>query len=168
MGNHGAPRLPGFAYRGIHIYSVTCCTFERTTWFTEGAVVDALELQLRALTAKWSFDASVYCFMPDHVHLVLEGTTEISDLRRLMDEWKQRTGFLHERDSCGRLWQPGYYDHVLRDESNRLGVIAYVVENPVRAGLVQCAEEYPFWGSSIWTRAALLEAIQGHTPIRGW
>ena len=106
--------------------------------------------------------------MPDHVHLVLEGKSDGSDLRKLMNAWKQQTADRHRRVGVGRLWQPGYYDHVLRDESLLLGLIAYVVENPVRAGLVRSVDAYPFWGSSIWTREQLLEAIQGHAPTRGW
>jgi len=42
----------------------------------------------------------------------------------------------------------GYWDHTLRDDESLSGVAAYVVLNPVRAGLVASPEEYPFTGSS--------------------
>ena len=167
MGHHGAPRLTAFDYCGPRIYSVTCCTFERATWFTDVATVEPASTHLCELAAKWTFDVT-YCFMPDHVHLVLEGKSDGSDLRKLMSAWKQQTADHHRRLGTGRLWQPGFYDHVLRDESLLLNLIAYVVQNPIRARLVACADEYPFWGSSVWTRPQLLEAIQGQTPSRGW
>jgi hypothetical protein len=34
----------------------------------------------------------------------------------------------------------------------------YILENPVRAGLVSCADEYPYSGSEVWTMAELLDA----------
>ena len=167
MGYHGAPRLAAFDYRGPAIYSITCCTFERRAWFTDPATVQIASTRLLKDIETWSFEVT-YCFMPDHVHLVLEGKNDDSDLRRLMSAWKQKTADHHRRLGIGRLWQAGYHDHVLRDESLLLNLIAYVVENPVRGGLVATVDEYPFWGSSIWSREQLLEAIQGRSPIRGW
>ena len=40
-------------------------------------------------------------------------------------------------------------------------MIKYIIENPVRAGLVADAREYPFWGSQVYTREQLLEYISG-------
>lgn len=98
--------------------------------------------------------------MPDHVHLLLEATSANSDLRRMMNSWKQRTGYSHARASCARLWQNGYYDHVLRQDDELLTVIAYLLANPLRASLVQNVADYPFWGSSVWERSDLLAAIE--------
>jgi putative transposase len=168
MGHHGAPRLDGFGYRGGHLYAVTCCTFDRTQWFADPATVDDVRGHLLEFVVSWSFQVPAYCFMPDHVHLVLEGTSDSADLRHLIGRWKQRTGYQHARSFHSRLWQRGYYDRVLRDESSWLGLIAYIVENPVRARLVGSVDEYPFWGSTIWSRPQLLEAIQDHAPVRGW
>jgi len=42
-----------------------------------------------------------------------------------------------------RLWQDGYYDHVLREEEATIPVARYIVLNPVRAGLCEDASAYP-------------------------
>jgi hypothetical protein len=57
-------------------------------------------------------------------------------------------------------WQSGYYDHVLRQEEDRLRVTAYLLGNPIRAGLVTRIGDYPFWGSAVWSRDDLIEAVQ--------
>ena len=98
--------------------------------------------------------------MPDHVHLLPEATSPESGLRRLMNAWKQQTGYAHARATGSRLWQNGYYDHVLRENEDRLEVIAYLLANPLRAGLVSDVRQYAFWGSGVWDRDQLLESIQ--------
>ena len=49
----------------------------------------------------------------------------------------------------GALWQPGFYDHALRKDEDRLGTARYIVANPLRAGLVQRLGDYPHW-DSVW------------------
>jgi len=105
------------------------------------------------------FAVDAYCWMPDHVHLLLEATSPESDLSRLMNTWKQATGYAHKQATGKQLWQTGYYDHVLRADEDRLRVIEYLIANPVRAGLVTDVVDYPFWGSGVWTREELIEAI---------
>src|SRR6266478_5236097 len=48
-------------------------------------------------------------------------------------------------------WQEGYYDHVLRDEEPTIGVAAYILHNPIRAGLSRTLEGYPLLGSDRYT-----------------
>jgi len=75
--------------------------------------------------------------MPDHVHVLVEGLEATSDLAGMLARWKQRTGYEHSRTTGERLWQGGFYDHVLREEEDRLVVVKYILENPVRAGLIE-------------------------------
>jgi putative transposase len=42
------------------------------------------------------------------------------------------------------VWQKGYHDHALRDDDDYQFRIRYLINNPVRAGLVQRAQDYPF------------------------
>ncbi len=71
----------------------------------------------------------------------------------LMGHWKQATGF-HFKLACGRrLWQTSFYDRVLRDDESRAFVAAYILNNPVRAGLTRTVGEYAFawcvWGKEV-------------------
>ena len=58
------------------------------------------------------------------------------------------------------LWQRYGFERVLRNDEPTLGVARYTLENPVRAGLVTCAEEYPFAGSLVYPIAEILAAVQ--------
>ena len=46
------------------------------------------------------------------------------------------------------MWQPGFYDHRLRNEHDLQRQARYIIENPVRAGLAGYAEGYPY----LWCR----------------
>ena len=90
--------------------------------------------------------------------MLVEGKSEHADARKFADVFRQTSGF-HFRASCGtRLWQEGYYDHVLRDEDATIDVARYIVLNPVRAGFCTDASSYPLLGSSRYTLAELLTA----------
>jgi putative transposase len=160
VGSHAAQRLRSFDYRGFRSYSITCCTFARRPWFTDSTIVDRARAALLQQAIDASFDISAYCFMPDHVHLLLDATATGSDLVRFMHGWKQRTGYRHAREKGHRLWQQGYYDHILRHDAARWRLIAYIIDNPVRAGLAAAPIDYPFWGSGIWTRDQILECCR--------
>ena len=44
----------------------------------------------------------------------------------------------------GRFRHPGYFDRVIRDERHRASAVWYIPDNPVKAGLAERAEEWPF------------------------
>ena len=50
-----------------------------------------------------------------------------------------------------RLWQDGYYEHLLRDEETTPSVVAYIIGNPVRSHLVEDPAQYPF----VWCKYGL-------------
>jgi len=85
--------------------------------------------------------------MPDHVHLLLE-PSESCDIITFVGQFKnlvQREAWKHGVQ--GAFWQLSFWDHFLRADEAVPVVAAYILENPVRAGLVQTASDYPFSGS---------------------
>ena len=96
--------------------------------------------------------------MPDHVHVLVEGLADDSDLRGFVRDAKQRSGFAFAQRSGRRLWQDGYYDHVLRDDESTIAVARYIFENPVRAGLARRVDAYPHSGSEVFSMAEILTA----------
>ena len=97
--------------------------------------------------------------MPDHAHLLLEGTTEGSDFLRFAKLAKQRSGAAFALTSGERLWQKGYYERVLRDDEDVRSVARYIIANPVRAGIVQSPDQYPHLGSDTWSIRDLIESV---------
>ena len=150
------PRLKSFAYIGPYRYFLTFCTAARHPAFTRTEVFDlALAQVLRAARLN-GFNILAYCFMPDHVHLLIEGTAPDSDLRHFAKDAKQYSGFHYKREYGKQLWQPSYYDHVLRDEEDTWSVARYIVENPLIAGLAERADGYLFLGSATVAKQDLL------------
>jgi putative transposase len=90
-----------------------------------------------------------WCVMPDHVHVVSTIHSGES-LGRIVHSWKSFTAkrvnsILGRR---GRLWQPDYYDRLLRRGMLQRAV-DYVEMNPVHAGLVTSASDWPY-SSAAW------------------
>ncbi len=105
-----------------------------------------------------------YCFMPDHLHLLVEGEAEGSDCLRFSKLAKQLSGYYFKQSFGARLWQRYGYERVLRNDESSLSVARYIVENPVRARLVRDARDYPFVGSGRYSLEAILEAVQMNPP----
>ncbi len=99
-----------------------------------------------------------YCFMPDHLHLLVAGCSEQSDGRRFIKLAKQFSGYAYSRSHNETLWQRYAYEHVLRSEDQTLPVARYILENPIRAGLAVSPAEYPFSGSTVHPKEAIVEA----------
>ena len=104
--------------------------------------------------------------MWDHLHILVAGASETSDLRKFARLMKQRSGWRYARLEEGRLWQPGYYDRVLRSEEATAQVVQYIIENPVRAAIVEAPGDYPHWGSGVYTREELLHFVQDASQWR--
>lgn len=157
----GTPgHLEAFDYLGLHRYSLTFCTDRRTHLFVSHAVVDLVLAQISRAAEENQFAIIAYCFMPDHVHLLVEGRTDTSDCRRFITRAKQYSGFHFSQTRQRRLWQRYGFEHVLRDDEDSLIVARYIVENPVRAGLAGCVEDYPFNGSLAYSLADLVASVQ--------
>lgn len=116
--------------------------------------------QLLRTSDDYRFEIIADCVMPDHLHALLNGLAEDADFRRFVSMYKQRTGFEFKRRTASPLWQEGYFDHVLRADEDILGVAAYIVANPVRAGLCQSPAEYPYLGSPAYSVESLIDAAQ--------
>jgi REP element-mobilizing transposase RayT len=95
--------------------------------------------------------------MPDHLHLAVEGRREDADLKIFIKRMKQFSGFYFKQAHGVTLWQRYGYEHVLRSNEDTKGVVRYILENPLRAHLARDVRDYPFFGSSEYSRAELLE-----------
>jgi putative transposase len=148
-------RLPGFDYRGLHAYHVRVATWDRVPSFADAGTVRLVSNRLLQHASMQEFNVISYCFMYDHVHALVIGCSESSDLRAYMKAWKQETAYLFARMTRRRLWQPGYFDRVLRDDESTRSVARYIMENPLRAGLATRVGEYPHawcvWGTDLWS-----------------
>ncbi len=114
-----------------------------------------------------------YVIMPDHIHLFVRGGHEfrlalwvrglkraISSVvavavfgdRRATREWPawrpaaEDGRQLQRSASAASIWQRGFFDHLLRNSDSYSEKWNYVEQNPVRAGLVLQADDWPYAG----------------------
>jgi putative transposase len=140
-------RLKDFPYVGKYHYSLRFSTRGHRRAFERPALANAAIEQIQRTCAIESFLVIAYCVMPDHVHVIVRGTSETSDLRRCVKLTKQRIEYVaRSQFTIRHLWQKGYYERVLRSRHALETAVRYVLENPVRAGLAKRVGEYPFCG----------------------
>jgi putative transposase len=95
-------------------------------------------------------DLVAFCVMPNHVHLVCtplqreDSTYHV--LYRILQSLKRHTARKSNKtlQRQGTFWQGEGYDHVVRDADELMRIIWYVINNPVKAGLVSDWEAWPW------------------------
>jgi putative transposase len=102
----------------------------------------ALKLQNQLAIEFWA-----YCLMPNHIHAVVVPRAEgvLSQFFAMLHRSYARR-INARNDWRGHLWQERFYS-VVMDEAHTLSAMRYVELNPVRAGLVESAKDWP-WSSA--------------------
>ena len=80
-------------YRGEISVAITACVEAGYPLFTDAQLVNVFIECLEAAAKKHKCVVPIYCFMPEHQHLILQGTTACADACQAMVDYKQRTGF---------------------------------------------------------------------------
>ena len=102
---------------------------------------------LRKYSQQHGMDVLAYCLMTNHVHLVVLPHTAESlagTLKPVHLRYAQHVNWTHGLSGC--LWQGRFFSCGL-DETHMHSAVRYVERNPLRAGMVERAEDYP-WSSA--------------------
>ncbi len=131
-------------------YSVTTVTSRRIPWFRAPACARAAILVLRDTARTCRVTTVAWVLMPDHLHWLFALDCDVA-LADVMRRFKSRSAQAVNRvlDRTGPVWQRAYYDHALRRDEDLRRAARYVIENPLRAGLVPRLGDYPYW-DSVW------------------
>jgi putative DNA methylase len=91
-----------------------------------------------------------WVIMPNHVHVLIAPAADNS-LPDIVHTWKSWTAkaINRHRGSSGPVWQREYFDRFMRDDGHLAATIAYIEENPVKAGLAARPADWRF-GSAWW------------------
>ena len=92
-----------------------------------------------------SYKLIAWVIMPNHVHVLIRLLGGIS-LSRIVQKWKGASAVDINRHSArrGTVWAPDYYDRYIRDGNHLYDSITYIHHNPVKAGLCESPEQWPF------------------------
>ena len=134
--------------KGVHILSggpnwvlLTVCTKNRERWLTQKFVQDSLHQIWQDTATAWL--VSDYLLMPDHLHLFCAPHDLKFTVERWISFWKDRFAKAHPEAGA---FQPGGFHHRLRSSESYAQKWQYVLENPVRAGLVAHQADWPYAG----------------------
>jgi REP element-mobilizing transposase RayT len=140
-------RLPTDCYKGEASIAFTLCLKEGVQAFKDKKIVNVFTDMLTSAIIKKDCIVPVYCFMPNHQHLIITGKKINSDIWKALVSYKQQTGFWMSKNNIGIKWQKDFYDHVIRTHEDIASQVKYILDNPVRKELVKSWQEYPFKGS---------------------
>ena len=140
------PRLARVVVPGLPHHVTQRGNRRQRTFFEQGDY-DAYINFMAAWCKRWHVEVWAYCLMPNHVHLVVVPETE-DGLRRAIGEAHRRytAGVNRREDWRGHLWQGRFASFPMDDDHLWVGT-RYVELNPVRAGLADRPEAYP-WSSA--------------------
>jgi putative transposase len=115
--------------------------------------------------ARYSLHVWGYCLMTNHVHFIVAPETEYGLARafgRAHADYARYANIVQR--SCGHFWQARFFSCAL-ERSHAWRALAYVERNPVRAGLVEAAEQYE------WSSAAAHcyeDTLEGRLDLTEW
>ncbi|MCA1594077.1 MAG: transposase [Acidobacteria bacterium] len=143
-------RLRGFDYTSRRIYFVTIVAAGRQKIFLDGRVAQSTLDCLRVLRSKLNFYVYAYCLMPDHFHALLGVGVSGKSLSAICGAFKSLSTRAYWQWYEGKLWQRQFFDHVVRNEEDFFETVEYIKLNPMRKGLVECWDEWPYTGRLDW------------------
>ncbi|MCW3009880.1 MAG: hypothetical protein JWO90_284 [Solirubrobacterales bacterium] len=135
------PRPPRELQPGA-TYHVTSRGNERKAIARDDADWRVLTDLLAATVRKRGWRVLTYCFMPNHLHLVVRTPEpDLSDgMREALGDYARRFNLRHER--TGHLFQGRFHAGEVVSDAHAMELHRYVALNPVRAGLVAVPERW--------------------------
>jgi putative transposase len=106
---------------------------------------------MKMIKEKHPFHHIAYVFLPDHLHWLLEPSPSTNISKIIAAVKREVTWRMKEQQvNIKPLWQPRFYDHVIRDEDDFARHLDYIHFNPVKHGLVQATTKYPHSSFAAW------------------
>lgn len=136
------------------IFFLTICTANKQDYFSDPRISKIIIDELEHRRANQEIRLFCYCIMPDHLHMLIrlnesytkkKGAFGERTLQNWVSAFKRYTAkILREMGNVKPFWQSNFYDHVVRKDESLLEICSYILNNPVRKGMVSNWEEYPY------------------------
>ena len=129
------------------LFLITICALGREKVLTSGSLPEAVTETLQDAAAASGWQVGRYVIMPDHLHFFAAPGAEACTLSAFVGRFKGiSTRRAWQLGRAGRLWQREFFDHLMRSGESYAQKWEYVRRNPVRAGLCQRPEDWPYQG----------------------
>ena len=128
---------------GFGTYFITAVTFRKNSLFQSDRMADLFVEVLLGYRSQDKYLLHEFVLMPDHFHLLITPTLT---LERALQLVKGGFSFRVKRELGfgGEIWEKSYRDRRVRDWQEYCAFRRYIHLNPVKKGLVQRAEQYPY------------------------
>ena len=159
-------------YRRLYVpggtYFFTVVTYNREFLFADDNRVAQLRRSMRVVKAKRPFAVVAGVVLPNHIHCMW---TQPKDDANFSSRWQMiKTEFSRHvpatvrMDGSKTVWQPRFYEHLIRDDDDFHRHLDYIHYNPVKHGMVTTPAEWPHssfarfvamgWYSTHWGETA--------------
>jgi len=132
------------------LYFLTICVAGRRPILANDQAFDILRGEFGAARERYGWTVGRFVVMPDHLHFfcMSDDLPDSSSLSRFIGGFKQWSAkrIVHAKGVSPPLWQEQFFDRLLRSDESYESKWLYVRDNPVRAGLVDAAEDWPYGG----------------------
>ena len=140
---HGRDLRRGRCSEEGRVYLLTLVCADRAAEFSEFWAARTAVRAMHQRAVETVAETLAFVVMPDHVHWLIRLCDGVA-LGEAVRRYKACATLARGR----KLWQRGFHDHALRHDEDLIAVARYVVANPVRAGLVAHAGDYPHWDAA--------------------
>lgn len=138
MPNYHRARVPGGSY------FFTLVAADRRPVFDGENFRAALRAAVQTVRGEHPFSVEPWVLLPDHRHCLWRLPEGDADYSLRWAKIKRLTRHHLGVSVGGKLWQPRYWEHRIRDESDFARHFDYIHWNPVKHGLVRCTADWPY------------------------
>ncbi len=128
---------PAFVSSGSWFFITLCCQRRNRNQLCLPGIGSSLIEDAINYHRQRSWVIHLFLLMPDHVHLIA-GFPPDKIMSDVIRNWKRLTARRAKIE-----WQRNYFDHRLRPGENLQQKTDYIRQNPVRAGLIRNADDWP-------------------------
>ena len=130
--------IPSWIEPENQTYFITiCCKKRGTPYLIQPQVANAVIESLIRRKKLGAWHPFIFLIMPDHVHGIIRFGMDSKGMKSELRNWKSWLA-----KSQNIEWQEGFFDHRIRDENYFTEKFEYILQNPVRAGLVEQAQDW--------------------------
>lgn len=142
----------------------TLVTAVRAPIFAQAPAITLLRSLLRACRQRWPMEIEAIVVLPDHLHTIWTcptgdsaysmrwGWVKKEFTKHWLAQGNAERARTHGQQREGRrgVWQPRFWEHMIRDEHDFARHVNYIHYNPVKHGLVQCPHQWRWSSFHTW------------------
>ncbi len=128
---------------GLGTYFITAATFQKHSLFQTDRMANLFLDVLSSYRSQQKYLLHEFVLMPNHFHLLITPTITLERALQLIKggfsfRAKRELGFV------GEIWEKSFHDRRVRDWQEYCALRHYIHLNPIRKGLAEKAEQYPY------------------------